>query len=263
MITLRLFDGYDHTSPDSRPAVRELQEALNKAGHRTTVDGYFGPATMAAVEAFQSQKGLPVDGIATAPTWAALLVGPRIDLAFFDTTYLAHAFTGHLNESDQYREYIARASEISGYAVPIVWAIGSRESGWGLALRPQGPGGTGDFAPRSGGKPHDGGGYGRGLMQIDYKSHEFARTGPWSNPRENILYAASVMLDNIRWQVKNWPALSKTQALRASIAAYNCGPGNVSRALKSGRDIDYFTSHRDYSADVLNRAGWFQRHGWK
>jgi hypothetical protein len=50
--------------------------------------------------------------------------------------------------------------------------------------------------------------------------------------------------------------------MRAMLAAYNCGCGNVLRALNAGLDVDYFTSHRDYSADTLNRAGFFQMHGW-
>jgi len=52
--------------------------------------------------------------------------------------------------------------------------------------------------------------------------------------------------------------------LRAAIAGYNCGPGNVLRALGGtpARDVDYFTAHRNYSADVLNRASFFQLKGW-
>jgi hypothetical protein len=33
-------------------------------------------------------------------------------------------------------------------------------------------------------------------------------------------------------------------------------------ALRDGRDVDFYTSGRNYSADVLNRAGWFGGHGW-
>lgn len=262
MITIRLYDGYPTTSPQHASVVRELQAALNAAGHTVQVDGFFGPATMAAVEAFQAKKGILVDGIATPATWAALGIGRPSDVAAFDTSYSRDHFAEHLEAASRYRSAIEAAAKYTGYSTALIFAMGSRESGWGLILRPPGPAGTGDFTPRKGGLPPDGGGYGRGLMQIDYKYHEFARTGPWRDGVKNIEYAAAEIMKNIRWQRSKWLALTKTQALRASIAAYNCGQGNVGRALSTGRDIDYFTAHRDYSADVLNRAGWFQRFGW-
>jgi hypothetical protein len=50
--------------------------------------------------------------------------------------------------------------------------------------------------------------------------------------------------------------------LRGAIAAYNSGLTNVMKALGQGLDVDHYTTGQDYSWDVLNRAGWFQLHGW-
>ncbi len=50
-----------------------LQEHLVSVGYATAVDGDFGPTTQAAVQQFQSVRGLTVDGIAGPATWAALL----------------------------------------------------------------------------------------------------------------------------------------------------------------------------------------------
>ena len=52
--------------------VKELQTLLNKHGVSCDVDGIFGPATDKAVRVFQVMKGLVVDGICGAKTWAAL-----------------------------------------------------------------------------------------------------------------------------------------------------------------------------------------------
>lgn len=58
---------------DDGPEVRNLQELLNARGYPVSVDGSFGPLTVAAVRAFQTQnldshaQPLTIDGT----------VGPR------------------------------------------------------------------------------------------------------------------------------------------------------------------------------------------
>lgn len=54
--------------------VRSVQYLLAVHGHPVTVDGIYGPATKAAVHAFQSAKGLAADGVVGPATWAALIV---------------------------------------------------------------------------------------------------------------------------------------------------------------------------------------------
>jgi hypothetical protein len=55
--------------------VRELQKALNAAGASPglNVDGDFGKKTDDAVRAFQTKRGLGVDGVVGAATWRSLL----------------------------------------------------------------------------------------------------------------------------------------------------------------------------------------------
>ena len=98
-------------------------------------------------------------------------------------------------------------------------------------------------------------------MQIDFDAHEFARTGTWQDPRENILYGCKVLADS-RDLIQRKANLQGRSLLRAALAGYNAGPGNALRALRDGYDVDFFTTGRDYSKDVLNRAGFFQLHGW-
>ena len=168
------------------------------------------------------------------------------------------AYLPHLNEvinpeyfSQSYQPFIEEAADLYDWLEPSVLAgIGSRESIWGRILSPPGPAGTGDN------------GHGRGLMQIDDRFHsDFIDSGQWSDPRANILYAAEV-LSNSRNYIAQRTDLTGYDLLRAAIAGYNAGPAYVVDAIKNGWDVDYYTTGDDYSWDVLNRAGWFQLHGW-
>lgn len=69
---LKLYDGFDFSSPDLHDDVLELQTRLKDKGLSLEVDGRFGPETERAVMAFQKQHGLEVDGIVGPRTWAAL-----------------------------------------------------------------------------------------------------------------------------------------------------------------------------------------------
>jgi len=268
---LRLWDGYNHTSPDLRDAVKELQAKLNEHGFETSIDGFFGHGTEELVERFQSANGLTVDGIVGMKTWNAFDGADPPEIDMFDTTYGKHdvEMLKQATAARPYLDYIRFAAQDAGVHQSIILGIGSRESRWGLGLTPPFPYGTGDFAKRNNMKPFrmgqmppDGKGFGRGIMQIDYDAHEFARGDQWKDPARNITYGGSVLRGNIVWLRDNIPNLGGKNLLRAAVAAYNCGCGNVARAIKSGRSVDFYTAHRDYSTDVLSRAGWFQLNGW-
>jgi hypothetical protein len=172
-------------------------------------------------------------------------------------------------------------------ALALAWIL-DRESHGGDALRPPGPGGTGDFAPRAWGSmpmPPDGLGWGRGLMQIDYGAHAFARGNSWSDPNENVKYGAGVLLQSWK-QVGTIGGLEKTlgvvkvpvkdaqgrvidrrpltpdekalarqtwarfNGLQHALNAYNAGAGNVVLALARGQDPDEVSSDR-YGGSVI------------
>ncbi|WP_033342742.1 peptidoglycan recognition protein family protein [Catenuloplanes japonicus] len=54
------------------PAVEAVQSSLASRGYTVSVDGQFGPNTEAAVRAFQTDRGLSVDGVVGPQSWIAL-----------------------------------------------------------------------------------------------------------------------------------------------------------------------------------------------
>ena len=268
--TLRLFDGGEETSPDLKADVTALQNALNQFGFGIKADGIFGSETEGAVRQFQLDHNLYVDGVVGPVTWAALLGQPAPDLtkalpstiSANDTSMLAQ-----FAEAGKYQQMIDGAGQQLNLQPAIIAGIGSRESGWGLLLKPPGPAGTGDFgarksptAYRNDALPPDGG-FGRGLMQIDFDRLRVRTNGQLAGSGENIAFGCKVLSDNLALLGRK-TTLTGGQLLQAAIAAYNCGAGNVLQAIRDGRDLDFYTTKRNYSADVLNRSGFFQAHGW-
>jgi Putative peptidoglycan binding domain/Transglycosylase SLT domain len=269
---LRLNDGRDDTSPQLRTEVEALQTELNQHGFDLKVDGEFVAETDSALRRFQQEQGLIVDGVAGAATWAALEGRTAPDSAKIIETVISSSdveMNRQLTEALKYRASITQASQKFGIEESIIGGLGSRESHWGLLLKPPGPGGTGDFAKRrspakfrSGPLPPDNQGFGRGLMQIDFDANEFARTGNWQDPTANILCGAEVLSVCGKTLQRLKPGLEGTALQHAALAAYNCGPGNVLNALRDGRDPNFYTAGHDYGKDVLSRAGFFQIKGW-
>lgn len=56
--------------------VRRWQQRMRDRGWRITVDGDYGPASAAIARAFQTEKGLHVDGIVGPATWRAAWTAP-------------------------------------------------------------------------------------------------------------------------------------------------------------------------------------------
>lgn len=94
-------------------------------------------------------------------------------------------------------------------------------------------------------------GHGRGFWQIDDRSFaDFCKSGDWKDPLKCCIKAISVLQGNRKYFAAHFPALTGNDLDRAIIASYNCGAGNVSKAINSKHDVDYFTFNQDYSKEV-------------
>lgn len=95
-------------------------------------------------------------------------------------------------------------------------------------------------------------GHGHGLMQIDdrrYKEWLKANEGGL-NPASNIDFGVSILRKNIDYF---------RGKLSAGIAAYDCGIDLVEESLVVGKDVDFFTTDKNYSFRILVQQDYFRR----
>jgi LysM repeat protein/soluble lytic murein transglycosylase-like protein len=110
----------------------------------------------------------------------------------------------------------------------------------------------------TGGKNEVGdGGHGRGLMQIDDRSH-----GAWlathhqgMDPKSNIDYGCSIL--RVGLDAATQHGLHGDAALKFAASAYNAGLGGAEAGLRAGNSDARTTGH-NYGADVLQRRSKFE-----
>ena len=191
-------------------------------------------------------------------------------------------------------EYLAdvaeKAGKEHGVSPYLLLGICYAESNFGLALKPPGPAGSGDFiarpatpernakmvaAPLPGVErkvladgikarklagPTDAWvptttGWGCGLMQFDYEAHyEFCKSGAWKEPSAIFAQACKLLLSNKKHLSGKHPKLDVYALSQASIAAYNAGAGRVHKFLAEGKSLDEATFHHGYVAKITGKA---------
>ena len=98
--------------------------------------------------------------------------------------------------------------------------------------------------------------HGFGYMQIDTGSYpEFVNSGAWKNPLSLYIKAISVLEEKRLYLTKSFPLMVGDQLYRAVTAAYNCGQGNVAKAIRKGLGVDHYTHQHNYSAEVWRLRG--------
>ena len=92
---------------DRNHPVKTLQYLLRERGHSVDVDGIFGPATDAAVRAFQQEKNLAVDGDVGGPV-DRQVDAERVELGAFAAAVAATRSVAYKRSSISARESPAR-----------------------------------------------------------------------------------------------------------------------------------------------------------
>jgi hypothetical protein len=164
------------------------------------------------------------------------------------------------------------------------------ESNFGLALKPVGPNGSGDFIARLADKdtnekmaknplpgvvrktlpdgikarkiagPCDAWvptttGWGCGLFQIDYEAHyEFCKSGDWADAKKACSYACGILVSGRKFLKGKHPEMKAHELDRAVIASYNAGAGRVHKFLVDKKDIDGCTFHPGYIDKICKKA---------
>lgn len=90
--------------------------------------------------------------------------------------------------------------------------------------------------------------HGFSFWQIDTASYpDFISTGAWKDPYKSCMKAISVLESKRKYLVSKLGDVP----LNAIVAAYNCGEGNVYKAIKKGISVDTYTHNHDYSKEVF------------
>lgn len=107
----------------------------------------------------------------------------------------------------------------------------------------------GDYSQRPGEKEKSYHGF--GYWQIDIGSYPaFVKSGDWKDPLKTCRKAIVVLEEKRIYLQQQFPALAGEDLARAITAAYNCGQGNVAKAIRAKRDVDAYTHQKNYSAEV-------------
>lgn len=143
----------------------------------------------------------------------------------------------------------------AGFPSSLVAAIISRETaGLRIYCEPPPVGRLGD------------GGHGHGPMQVDDRSFP-AWCKDWRDGKlkviDGIRQGCQVLKMKRAAIAKLIPELPEGDRLRASVAAYNCGEGNVKKAFLAQKELDVYTTGKDYAKDVLARAEYFAANDFK
>lgn len=191
-------------------------------------------------------------------------------------------------------EYLADVAEkaCAPHGLPpyLLLGICYAESNFGLALKPPGPAGSGDYIARPCSPERDKRmaqfplpgverkrladgikarkiagpvdawvptttGWGCGLLQFDYEAHfDFCKSGAWKEPPRIFDQACKLLLEGRKVLKRRVPTLAGHDLDRAMIASYNAGAGRVANAVLDKKPLDSVTFHPGYVEKICGKA---------
>ncbi|HEV8506580.1 MAG TPA: peptidoglycan-binding protein [Chitinophagaceae bacterium] len=246
---------------DNGPLVRKWQQFLQEQGFFAgSPDGNFDNKTRNATIAFQKFHGIQTTGIA-----GSLTIGKATALGFnpdkepqpiqinndqkmmkWIKENLGGVIVQAVNGSDYTEDWLA------GMCARETGFLFSRFANQGMSFAQICPLMKGDFGKRANDAEKIFHGF--GFWQIDIASFpSFVSSDKWKDPLETATMAISVLDGKKNFlRQKGWDQrLSPLLWQRAITAAYNCGEGNVNKALSKNLDVDNFTFSKDYSKEVF------------
>ncbi len=254
---------------DKSPLVKKWQQFLKAQGFLSAEpNGTFGPKTQQATRDFQKFYKIQATGIA-----GSLTLGKAHDLGFNPES---EPQPPQLNSDQKMMKWIKDnlgamiKGAVAGSVYTEDWLAGmcARETGFlftryanqGKSLAEINQLMKGDYGRRPGepAKIYHGFGY----WQIDIGSYPaFINSGKWTDPLETAKKAISVLNEKRDYLIgRGWQQkISAADMERAVTAAYNCGQGNVDKALRNKVDIDTYTFHKDYSKEVFRYRGIYSK----
>lgn len=97
--------------------------------------------------------------------------------------------------------------------------------------------------------------HGFGYMQIDIGSYpEFVKSGDWKDPAKVFPFAVKVLEEKRIYLQSHAIFNNDDLLLKAITGAYNCGAGNIIKALANNKDVDTYTFNHDYVKEVFRFA---------
>lgn len=158
----------------------------------------------------------------------------------------------HDNLKDHVKPYL-----IEPYTLQWIVGLVTRECGWKVARELSKGKNISDILVNMKGDYSGGRYHGYSPFQIDDRSYpDFIKSGKWKDLSLSAEKCIAVLEEKRKYLVsKGWDKkLTKKEFHRAITAAYNCGQGNVHKALSRGKDVDTFTFNKDYSKEVFRYA---------
>ncbi|MCK9209273.1 MAG: peptidoglycan-binding protein [Ignavibacteriaceae bacterium] len=225
------------------------QKLLKQKGYfAEEVDGVFGDKLNAATKKYQAANGLLNDGVVGKITWGFAFANVKeVKDEHIKTEVNLLAWIKR-----DLGPYIKKAIAGSIFTEDWLGAIAARETGF-LIIRYVNKGYDLDTITKlMKGDFNNGIYHGFSFWQIDIRSFpEFINSGKWLDIQASANKAVDVLTGKMKYLKKHEEKLGEYWFSRAITAAYNCGEGNVEKAILAGKDIDSRTFNKDYSKEVF------------